>query len=151
MSRAKCRSHRKLQRVNLAKTGWVYWRRDVLLLYGIHTSTLTNWTKAGLKFTRSRNRQVFRGDDLNAFHRGRRDAARWTCSGGQLPCFTCRSGVVPASNAVTIERREPNAAVIRWTCSQCGKEGRISARERLQNRLRSAGITLNSTNANGDS
>ena len=120
MSRSERRSHRKLQRVNRAKAGLVYTRNGVIELYGIHTDTLTHWIRDGLKVSAEGRRQFFRGDDLNDFHRARRDAARWPCGGGQLPCFGCRCGVLPAENAATIERHQEVLSVIRWTCSRCG-------------------------------
>lgn len=151
MSRAKRRSHRKLQRVNRAKAGLVYTRTGVIELYGIHPDTLTHWIRDGLNVSTEGRRQFFRGDDLNAFHRARRDAARWPCEGGQLPCFRCRSGVLPAENAATIGRQQGALSTIRWTCSRCSGSWQIYTGKPLENRLRAAGITLNSRNENGDS
>lgn len=150
MKPADGRHYLRLQRVNKAKDGWVYWRREVIDLYDVSPNTLTNWIRAGLPVTWKGNRQLFRGDDLNAFHRRRRLEAKWVCEGDSLPCFRCRSGVSPLGRHVYIERDAKHREVIRWVCSACGTSGRIGAHARLKSRLTSAGITLKTRNANGD-
>ncbi|MDI7862840.1 helix-turn-helix domain-containing protein [Rhizobiaceae bacterium n13] len=84
------RRRRNLQNARLARTNWLYRPEDVVELYGICRNTLTNWVKTGLVRLEHEGRHLFRGDDLNAFHRQRREDAKRPCEFYEVHCFACK-------------------------------------------------------------
>lgn len=84
------RRRRNLQSPRQAKTNWLYRPEDVLELYDICRNTLLNWVKAGLVRLEHEGRHLFRGEDLNAFHRKRREDAKRPCEFYEVHCFACK-------------------------------------------------------------
>lgn len=63
---------KNLKNPRLAKHNWLYSIADVMALYGVDERTIYNWRKQGLQVANA-NQTLFWGDDLNAFHKMRRE------------------------------------------------------------------------------
>lgn len=84
------RRRRNLQSPRQAKMNWLYRPEEVVELYGICRNTLTNWVRVGLARLEHEGRHLFRGEDLNAFHRRRREDAKRPCEFYEVHCFACK-------------------------------------------------------------
>lgn len=81
---------RNLQPTNVAKNNWIYTPPQVREMYRVVPNTLSRWVKAGLKFIEHNGERLFRGGDLNEFHRVRRQAAKRKLGEFEVYCVTCK-------------------------------------------------------------
>ncbi len=81
---------RNLHPANVAKCNWLYTPPQVREMYRVVPNTLSRWIKAGLKFIEHNGERLFRGSDLNEFHRGRRQAAKRKLGKFEAYCVTCK-------------------------------------------------------------
>ncbi|CAH0343025.1 hypothetical protein [Rhizobium sp. CECT 9324] len=90
MSLSQPKRRRNLQSVRLAKANWLYTPEKVRDLYGIVPNTLSRWIKAGLQPIEHQGNRLFKGEVLNAFHKGRRDAAKRRLGEYEAYCVACK-------------------------------------------------------------
>ncbi len=81
---------RNQQSSRLAEANWLYTPDDVRSLYEICPNTLTNWIAAGLRFYADGRNRLFKGEDLNAFHKARRNAAKKSLGPFEAYCVACK-------------------------------------------------------------
>ncbi|MGF9693730.1 helix-turn-helix domain-containing protein [Rhizobium sp. 0TCS1.26] len=80
---------RNLHSDRLAKINRFYSPDEVQELYGICRNTLGNWVRTGLKHFEKDKRRLFRGDQLNHFHRDRRQRRKSPCGAYEIYCVSC--------------------------------------------------------------
>lgn len=85
----KASAYKILKSPKLARANWLYMRSDVLELYGVCPNTVRNWIRQGLVSFDAKGR-LFRGAELNAFHRERQKAAKRPCSPFEIFCLCCK-------------------------------------------------------------
>lgn len=121
------KKRRNAQSDQKAKLHWLYADDDVIKLYDVCRNTLINWVAAGLPFINAKQR-LFRGADLNAFHRKRRAKLIGEPLGlHEAKCFGCKrhhsllEGVIDISAAgdkgnfsVSVACRETGSRAYRW-------------------------------------
>ena len=73
----------------LAKANRLYSRADVMEVYDVSRNTVQNWRNAGLVSIEAEPR-LFRGDELNAFHKRRREDAKCACDFDEIYCVGCK-------------------------------------------------------------
>jgi hypothetical protein len=84
------KKRRNLQSDRKARHHQLYSSDDVIKLYEISRNTLTNWIADDLAFIDA-DQRLFRGSDLNAFHKQRRVRATGTPLGKfAARCFGCK-------------------------------------------------------------
>lgn len=81
---------RNLQAPNVARSNWIYTRPQVREMYLVGPNTPSRWIKAGLNFIEHNGERLFRGSDLNEFHRARRQAAKRKLGDFEAYCVTCK-------------------------------------------------------------
>lgn len=81
---------RYLQAANVAKSNWIYTPPEVRQLYFVKPNTLSRWVKVGLKFVELNGKRLYRGSDLNEFHRVRRQAAKRKLGDFEAYCVACK-------------------------------------------------------------
>lgn len=111
----------------LAKSHMIYRARDVLELYRISRNTLRNWERAGLlaipkptlPALQGKFGKLYRGTDLNAFHKKRQlDRAR-PASAGEFYCLPCRAHMVMIGRNVSLSTVSGRGGRITWCCPEC--------------------------------
>ncbi|MET4636751.1 helix-turn-helix domain-containing protein [Kaistia defluvii] len=123
-----------------------YSRAQVMKLYNVTRNTLTNWINEGL-ITVPGSPVLFRGEDLNAFHKARHDGARWNCSPGEFLCFHCKNVSTLVGQAADIRWDKKSAGTLSWRCPSpsCGKpNGIFQSRSQVQI-LEELGVNLTSS------
>jgi hypothetical protein len=80
---------RNLHSERLAKVNHFYSPDEVQALYGVCRNTVGNWLKSGLRCFEKDGRRLFRGDQLNDFHRVRRDRSKSPCGPYEIHCVSC--------------------------------------------------------------
>ena len=101
-----------------AKSHRVYNVEEVQKLYTVCRNTVSNWVGVGLNPSPSRGPQVFRGSELNRFHKDRREQGRKNVRLGQFFCLRCKVAVAPIQSSVGLHRKGKKC----WAsgiCSEC--------------------------------
>lgn len=80
---------RNLHSGRLAKVNHFYSPDEVQALYGVCRNTVGNWLRSGLCCFENGSRRLFRGDQLNDFHRARRDRSKSPCGLYEIHCVSC--------------------------------------------------------------
>ncbi len=106
----------------IAKTHFTYDASEVAELYGCHRNTVRNWVKLGLKPIDGSRPALFHGTELNAFHAGRRAAAKRPCGPGTIYCAPCRSPKRPQPGSVEITPQSSRLWIVRGKCPACGRQ-----------------------------
>jgi hypothetical protein len=110
-----------------AKSHVIYSARDVMALYEISRNTLLNWEKAGLKVVprpshpalNGKFGKLYRGCDLNAFHKQRQlDRARLAMP-GEFYCLPCRAHMAMTGLSVSLCTVTGRGGRVTWTCPEC--------------------------------
>ncbi len=80
---------RNLHSDRLAKANHFYSPDEVQALYGVCRNTVGNWLRSGLLCFEKGGHRLFRGDQLNDFHRARRDRSKSPCGPYEIHCVSC--------------------------------------------------------------
>lgn len=78
---------RNLHSERLARVNHFYSPDEVLAR--VCRNTLGNWLRSGLLCFENGGRRLFRGDQLNDFHRARRDRSKSPCGPYEIHCVSC--------------------------------------------------------------
>lgn len=115
------KKRRNLQSDRKARLHQLYSSDDVIKLYDISRNTLTNWIADGLGFINA-DQRLFRGFDLNAFHKQRRVKATGAALGPfAARCFGCkRSHSLLSGDIVISPGRTPELFRVSKICPDTG-------------------------------
>lgn len=80
---------RNLHSERLAKVNHFYSPDEVQALYGVCRNTVGNWLRSGLCCFEKGGRRLFRGDQLNDFHRARHARSKSPCGPYEIHCVPC--------------------------------------------------------------
>jgi len=81
---------KNLQSAKTARKNLLYSSDQVIELYKICPNTLSNWVKAGLRPICTNPKRLFKGEDLNAFHKSRRAEAKVKLGQFEVYCVACK-------------------------------------------------------------
>lgn len=87
---ARITSPRMNKRLRMAKAHRYYSLDDVIALYSVSSNTVGNWRNAGLPSIKASIR-LFRGEELNAFHKRRKLEAKCPCTRDEIYCVCCKT------------------------------------------------------------
>jgi hypothetical protein len=141
-------SKRKPSRINhsptKARQNWIYDLAEVVALYRVHPNTVRNWVKQGLPHFRDGKKRLFRGEDLNAFHRTGRERRKFSCRPGELYCVRCRQRHSLVGRRVSFRWRNSVAGLLYWECPGCRGRNATHMKRSGYDRLAKAGVNLSS-------
>jgi len=142
------RPKRKASQINhspkKAKQHWIYNFADVVRLYNIHPNTLRNWVKQGLPNLRDGKKRLFRGEDLNAFHRKGRERRKFPCQPGELYCVRCKQPHSLLGRLVSFRWMKATAGLLDWKCPGCLGRNATHFKRSGYDRLVEAGVNFSS-------
>lgn len=110
---------RNLQASNVVKSNWMYKPSEVLQRYFVKPNTLSRWVKAGLKFVELNGERLYRGSDLNEFHRARRQAAKRKLGEFEAYCVACKCNHSLLDDPITHQQFH-KVMMVAAKCSQSG-------------------------------
>jgi hypothetical protein len=115
------KKRRNLQSDRKARLHQLYSSDDVIKLYEISRNTLSNWTADGLGFIDA-DQRLFRGSDLNSFHKQKKAKAIGAPLGPfAARCFGCkRSHSLLSGDIVVSPGRMPELFRISKICPDTG-------------------------------
>lgn len=102
------------------KSNRTYRVDETAAVTGTHPNTVRNWIKAGLTVIAGR-RPLILGDDIIAFHRTRREAARTPSPRGTIHCLPCRKPQRPDGNMADFFIDEAGVGKLQGLCPACGR------------------------------
>lgn len=97
---------KNLQRVQTARKNLLYSSDQVIELYEICPNTLSNWVKAGLRPVCIYPQRIFKGEDLNTFHKNRRMAAKVQLDQFEVYCVACKRTHSLLDDPITVKHYE---------------------------------------------
>ena len=106
--------------LNRAKSHYLYTSDDVMRKYGISRNTLTNRIKHGLPVIEGVDR-LFRGCDLNQFHRDRQEKAKTPFARYEMTRFHCQFRLSLVDHEFTFERKPSGSIYAKVKCPECEK------------------------------
>lgn len=110
---------RRLHRSNKAKSHWIYNLRSIRELYGVSRNTPLNWIKQGLIPVDDQRPIVFRGDELNRFHKGRCERARCPLAPYELYCLGCKRPKKPLHGQIEFISFRGRSGQVTGICPDC--------------------------------
>jgi hypothetical protein len=111
---------KNLKNPRLAKVNRLYSTADVMVLYSVAFNTVSNWIKDGLKTARATER-LFRGEDLNAFHKARRNKPKLPRSLFEVNCRACKNQHSLVDEMFWIEPLGPATYSVTLKCPESPK------------------------------
>jgi hypothetical protein len=87
----------------------------------LHKNTIRRWTKDGLRPIDDRRPKIFRGAEVSAFLRARRNAAKRRCGPGEFYCLPCRTPKPPAGLVADLYIKHPTVGWLEAICPTCGR------------------------------
>jgi hypothetical protein len=114
----------------LAKIHRAYRVDEVARLFRVHSNTVRQWLKAGLRTVDSGRPTLIHGTDLRAFHQDRRRRRKSPCQPGEIYCVRCRAPRRPAEDLVECLHQSDRVGSLVGICPQC--EGVIYRRVSLR-------------------
>ncbi|MFD2738036.1 tyrosine-type recombinase/integrase [Sulfitobacter aestuarii] len=109
------RAHRKV-RVFAAQ---VYSVEEICGVYNVTRNTVTNWIHSGLRKSDERRPYVFRGAELQRFHKARETKDRKNLKHGEFNCLACSSAVFPDTESLRISTTSKGRAMALGVCPDC--------------------------------
>ena len=88
-------------------------------LYGVHRNTVRNWLANGLRPIDDARPTLFRGAELNRFHKARRGAGKQVCGPGEMFCFGCRVPRRPAYDMADYVPMTDKVGTLSGICPTC--------------------------------
>jgi hypothetical protein len=141
-------SQRKPSRINhspnKARQNWIYELAEVVKLYQVHPNTVRNWIKQGLPYIRDGKKLLFRGEDLNTFHRKGRERRKFSCQPGELFCVRCKQRHSLVGRRVSFHWQNALAGHLDWECPGCRGRNATHMKRSGYDRLTKAGVNLSS-------
>jgi hypothetical protein len=116
---ATAKRQRRFFPMNIAKIHWCYTIEDVCMLYNVHSNTIYNWIADGLRPIDDLKPRVFRGAELNRFHKERRESKRHKLKPGELLCTSCKRPRYPRPCSIRLTPSCIGAACVQARCSAC--------------------------------
>lgn len=115
------KKRRNLQSDRKARIHQLYSSDDVIKLYDISRNTLSNWIAGGLGFISCEPR-LFRGSDLNTFHRRKKQRSSIGSLGQfEVRCFGCRATHTLLAAEVSFDVQETYRGIRAYrACPDCG-------------------------------
>ena len=147
-SNAKAKGRKTYKNPRQAKMHWNYSRPDVMSMYDVSTNTISNWIANGLRVIKGKD-LLFRGSDLNAFHRYRRDNAKRPCDWHEVYCFCCKQRHSLLVLDYQIATTRNYGIRITFTCPETEKTGRKLLGQEAFERMEKTPKTKTSSD-NGD-
>jgi hypothetical protein len=99
-----------------AKVHRPYTVEQLAAVLKVHKNTIRRWAKDGLRPIDDRRPSMFRGVDVAAFLRARRQAAKRRCGPGEIYCLPCR---LPKSPAGLVADLHVKCSTVGWLVAIC--------------------------------
>ncbi|CAH0338630.1 helix-turn-helix domain-containing protein [Rhizobium sp. CECT 9324] len=109
---------RNLHSGRLAKVNHFYSPDEVQALYGVCRNTVGNWLRSGLCCFENGSRRLFRGDQLNDFHRARRDRSKSPCGLYEIHCVSCGGKHSLLEGGLTVHPGRTGLVRLSLACSE---------------------------------
>ena len=124
---------RRRQNPRLAKSLRCYTIPEASELYDVHRNTVRHWLANGLATIDNGRPILIHGEELNRFHKERREASKVVCGLAELYCLRCRRPKRPAGDIADYVPVTDKVGTLSAICPDC--QGMMSQRineERLQ-------------------
>ncbi|MEL6510658.1 MAG: site-specific integrase [Pseudomonadota bacterium] len=86
--------------------------------YGVCRNTVSNWVQSGLATSDNKRPHLFRGSQLSAFHKARRERSRTTLLAGEFKCRVCDIAVCPPRESIDFKVCQGREMLIA-SCPEC--------------------------------
>ena len=91
-----------------------------MAVYNVCRNTVSNWVQGGLEPSVVSRPNLFRGDDVEAFHRTRRERSKAQLRPGEFKCMGCKMAVFPRLNLLSSRPSKTGALFLMARCLDCG-------------------------------
>lgn len=90
-------------------------------LYAVHRQTVRHWIAGGLPSIDSGRPTLIHGQELNSFHKAKREANKRQCGPGEIFCFGCHKPRPPALGMADYVRLTEKVGTLSATCPVCAR------------------------------